>query len=120
VARRKEKKMSVKLLAPIKPEDLHIGCLNCSTAELKASLDMQIVVGFGMAIVTKDGETIYDGEMDYQNGKEPKSLQYFEDMAKQDPDHDWRVIRHGPMHGETHQRHGDGNWVCIESNPGFA
>jgi len=96
------------------------GCLNCSTAARIAPMEMTIAVGFGTAIVMKDGEQIYDGERDWQDGKEPKSVQYFEDMAKLDPDHDWQIVKKGPMHGETFQRQGENNWVCIESNEGFA
>ena len=60
---------------PIKRKDLHVGCLNCSTAAL---------------------------------------------IAPMDPDHDWRIVKFGPMHGETFQRQVENNWVCIESNEGFA
>ncbi len=105
---------------PIKRKDLHVGCLNCSTAALIAPMDMVIAVGFGCAYVEKDGHQIYDGEYDYKNGNEPKTVSYFEDMAKEDPDHDWRIVKFGPMHGETFQRQVENNWVCIESNEGFA
>ena len=109
-----------KLMPQIKPKDLHIGCLNCSTAAIIAPLSMSICVGFGAAFVTKDGEQIYDGEQDYRDGKEPKTVQYFEDEATKDPMHDWRIVKEGPMHGETFQRHDKNKWVCIESNQGFA
>ena len=105
---------------PIKPKDLHKGCLNCSTACLKAPLDMLIVVGFGYAYAEKDGVIVYDGERDLEQNKEPKTVGDIEKMAKEDPDHDWRIVKNGPMHGETFQRHGDEEWVCIESNKGFA
>jgi len=109
-------------LPQIKPESLWIGCLNCSTATLEAPLDMLIVVGFGDAYATKDGEVIHDGEMDSQENDtyKVKRVKDIEDMAAKDPDHDWRIVKHGPLHGETFQRHGPNKWVCIESNPGFA
>ena len=81
---------------------------------------MMIAVGFGSAFVTKDDEQVYDGESDYQNNKKPKCVSDIEAMAKLDPDHDWRIVKYGPLHGETYQRHGDDAWVCIESNMGFA
>lgn len=105
---------------PIEAKDLHIGCLNCSTACLKAPMDMEIAVGFGMAIVTKDGKQIYDGEADYRQDKKIKRVRYFENLARKEPKCDWRIIKNGPMHGETFQRQGKNNWVCIESNNGFA
>lgn len=107
-------------LKPLEAKDIHMGCLNCSTACLKAPLTMAIAVGFGDAYIEKDGKKIYDGEAEYQAGKEPKRLQYFEDLAKEEPDADWRLVKYGPMHGETFQRQGNGLWVCVESNQGFA
>lgn len=81
---------------------------------------MEISVGFGMAGITKDGKLIYDGEEDYRLYGKAKKLLHFEKMARKDPNHDWRFVKHGPMHGETFQRHDKNKWVCIESNRGFA
>ncbi len=81
---------------------------------------MGIAVGFGAAFVLRDDEQVYDGERDYQDGKEPKTVRDFEEMAKADPDHDWRIVKEGPLHGETYQRHCDDAWVCVDSNMGFA
>lgn len=116
----KSKGENMELQPQIDKKDLHIGCLNCSTAALKAPMEMLICVGMGMAVATKDGKVIYDGEEDLHNDKEPLAVKDIEAMAAQDPDHDWRIIKEGPLHGETFQRHGVENWVCIESNPGFA
>lgn len=43
-----------------------------------------------------------------------------ERLARQDPDHDWRIVLLGPLHGEVYQRHGQSQWVLVESNEGFA
>lgn len=43
-----------------------------------------------------------------------------ERLARQDPDHDWRIVLYGPLHGEVYQRHGKSQWVLVESNQGFA
>lgn len=43
-----------------------------------------------------------------------------ERLARQDPDHDWRIVLYGPLHGEVYQRHGRNQWVLVESNEGFA
>jgi hypothetical protein len=104
---------------PIPSDNIHYGCLNCSTVQQPASLDMVVGVGFGVAQVTKDGEIIWSEAPDMEFDDMP-ALQKFEDMAIQDPDHDWRVEIFGPMHGETYQRQGVRNWVIIESNEGFA
>lgn len=105
---------------PIDPKDLHIGCLNCSTAALEAPMELAIAVGFGAAYVTRGDELVYDGEQAMKEGKEPWTVADAEAIAVQDPDHDWRIVKYGPLHGEIFQRHGPGKWVCIESDPGFA
>ena len=43
-----------------------------------------------------------------------------EALAAQDPDHDWRIVLHGPLSGRTYQRHGPGQWMLVEKNEGFA
>lgn len=96
------------------------GCLNCPSPTKKASLDRPIAVGFGAAYVTRDGEEVYDGERDLHDGKEPRTIREVEEKAAADPDHDWQIVLHGPLHGETYQRHGEGEWVCVETNQGFA
>lgn len=112
--------MSFEKLPQIKPDELHIGCLNCSTAALIAPLEMQIAVGFGDAYVTRDGQLIYDGEADWSKTGNAKRVSDIEKLADADPDHDWRIVKFGPLHGETFQRHEKDKWVCIESNKGFA
>lgn len=108
-------------LPAVELKDLHVGCLNCSTAALVAPLDMLIAVGFGSAYVTKDGEIVYDE----QRVEDEKfwTVQDAEDLAAADPDHDWQIVKYGPLHGETFQRQerqGIYQWICVESNKGFA
>jgi hypothetical protein len=105
-------------LPVIESKDLHVGCLNCSTAAIVAPMDMLIAVGFGSATVTKDGELVYD-EMSI-SGENYWTVQDAENLAIKEPDCDWRINKEGPLHGETFQRQGDNNWVCVESNRGFA
>jgi len=108
--------MTWEKLQPLAEAGIHIGCLNCSTAARVAPLGMRIEVGFGSAFASKDGEVVYQE----QQGAPSLTVADIERMAVDDPDHDWRIAKHGPMHGETFQRQGAGNWVCIDSNPGFA
>ena len=103
---------------------LHIGCLTCSTASRDLKMDRSLSVGFGDVVVTKNGNQVYS-EMEFRHANNDPNFdkyptaQYVEDMAVKEPDEDWRVIFHGPMHGESYQRQ-DGKWVLIDSNPGFA
>jgi len=105
-----------KVLPAVEAKDIHIGCACCSTACQIAHMDMPIAVGFGSAHVTKDDECVYqethDGEIWTVRDAEDAALKY--------PDHDWQIMKMGPMHGETFQRQGPGRWVCVESNQGFA
>lgn len=96
--------------------EVHDGCLNCPPTHKVAPMEMIIAVGFGDARITKDEETIFSEESD----EDFRSLEVFEEMAKQDPNHDWRAILNGPLRGRTYQRHGVAEWVLIYSNRGFA
>ena len=94
-------------------------CLCCPPIPAIAPLRKMIAVGFGDAVVTRDGEEVFDGEAAYRRGK-PVTFYKAERMAKRDPDHDWRVVLYGPLHGETYQRHAAKTWVLVENNMGFA
>lgn len=111
--------MAFEKLKPLSKSDIHHGCLCCSSAALVAPMTMIIAVGFGSAYLQKGNEIIYDENM-LEEGSDYWTVQDAENVAKKDPDHDWRIVKYGPLHGESFQRQGDNNWVCIESNPGFA
>lgn len=94
-------------------------CPHCPPIPTQARMDKLICVGFGCAQLHCDGKMIADGEQ-WAEGDGFLRFSDAEEMAIADPCHDWRVILHGPLHGETYQRQGDGIWVCIERNEGFA
>lgn len=104
-------------------------CSCCPPIQTQATMDKVIAVGFGAAQVWRDDEFFADGETGvmFRNGIkeefEPWSLT-FGDIeviaADEEGDHDWRIVLHGPLHGETYQRQGAGVWLCIERNKGFA
>lgn len=106
---------------PIATDKIHRGCACCSSAAQFAHNDMLIAVGFGAAYATKGDLIVYD-EQDEDD--EPHTVADIEKLAAQDPDHDWRIVLAGPLHGETYQRHltgpHAGKWVCIQSDQGFA
>lgn len=106
-------------LPAIESKDLHQGCASCSTAALIAPMNMIIAVGFGSAIVTKNNKLIYD-ENNLGDDGSYWTVQDAEKLAIESPDADWRIQKNGPLHGETFQRQGVNNWVCVESNQGFA
>lgn len=96
---------------------VHRGCLNCSHVYDVAPMDLVISVGFGCAEVTRDEIVIFSDRM---ADDADHALSEFEALAAADPDHDWRVVLYGPLHGEVYQRHETGRWVLVESNAGFA
>lgn len=96
-----------------------VECPYCPPVPTQAPMDKVIAVGFGMAQATRDGVVVADGEA-WTEGDGWLTFQDIENMALADHDHDWRVVLHGPLHGETYQRQGIGVWLCIERNDGFA
>lgn len=86
-----------------------------------------VAVGFGVAQAFCDDEIVADGERGVVIcGGVAEEVEKFitfgdvEEMALLSPDSDWRIVLHGPLHGETYQRTGPSQWVCIERNEGFA
>ncbi len=97
----------------------HQGCLNCPPVTKKAKMYIPVSVGFGEASVTKDGEVIFRETPEIE-WKDIPTLMTFENMARKDPEHDWRLTLYAPLRGRVYQRHGKTNWVLIESDKGFA
>jgi hypothetical protein len=82
-----------------------------------------ITVGFGDARLTRDGKTVYDGELEQREGR-IKSWDDFmtfgqaAQLAAAEPDHDWRIVLEAPLWNETYQW--QGKWVLVEKGNGFA
>ena len=91
-----------------------------------APMTMMIAVGLGMASVQMDGEFVYsDVEVEEFNEIHEANNPYWtvqdaENEARKDPDHEWIIDMQGPLQGLTFKRMGEGNWVLIDSNKGFA
>ncbi len=95
----------------------HGGCLHCGYQHEHLSLDALIAVGFGMAMITKDGRPVFDEQ---DSPDEFRDLAYFEAMARDDPNHDWRAHLVAPLSERHYQRQGEGLWVLYEKGQGFA
>ncbi len=104
-------------LEPPYEGSIHQGCLNCPPVERIAPLDMLIAVGFGIARVTRGKKIVFQETAD---DEDYHRLAEFEEMAKTDPDHDWRVLLEAPLRSREYQRQGEGKWVLIASGEGFA
>lgn len=102
------------------------GCLNCrhdGDDNPLLPMDAVIAVGFGFACLMKGQECVWDEMEAMRSGKEFDdfmTVEQAEALAVADPDHDWRIVMHGPMRGATFQRQAEKQWVCVESNEGFA
>lgn len=94
-------------------------CLNCPPIVATLDMDRTIAVGFGQAFVVKGDVTVFY-EKPNMEFEDCWTVAQAEAAAAADPDHDWRIVLDGPMHGETYQRQGEGRWVLVESNDGFA
>ncbi len=94
-------------------------CFNCPPISPTLKLTRRIAVGFGFAGVTKDGEVVWS-EPANAAWKDLPRLRKFENMARKDPNHDWRAVMDGPLHGETYQRHAKNRWVLVLRSKGFA
>lgn len=96
-------------------------CLNCPPIETLIDLDRHIAVGFGAAYLSKNGETIWDeNQGEDASYEDALTVRQAEEMALLDPEADWRIHLHGPLHGEVYQRHGPNAWVLVEKDEGFA
>lgn len=78
-------------------------------------LDSCLSVGYGECGVIKDGKKVFsdiDSDKDY-------TAQYFEEVAKGDPDHTWVMFFNLPMSSSVYTRKSDGVWILTHTDDGF-
>ncbi len=94
-------------------------CLTCGYgAHDTLAMYKLLAVGFGACNVRKDDDIVYSE--DSRDDEEFWTAQKAEDLAKLDPDHDWRIEFYAPLYEAHYQRHGDGHLVLIKQGDGFA
>lgn len=94
-------------------------CANCPPIEPTLDMRRRIAVGFGTAALMCDGEEVWSESSDDEY-RDCLSVRQAENRARKAPKRDWRIVLHGPLHGETYQRQGRSRWVLVEKNGGFA
>ena len=96
-------------------------CLNCPDPTITLDPRHVIAVGFGSAYLECDGEILWDENVQGRDLEfdQMMTCAQAEELARRRPNHDWRIVLDGPMHGETYQRQ-RGKWVCVATNQGFA
>ena len=105
----------------------HIGCLNCGGGEMRGNAKTEITAttrtriygGFGSWCIKRDDEIVYSPPSEGEWTDYP-TLMKFENMARKDPDHDWRAQCDLPLRDATYQRQGRNRWVLVASGMGFA
>lgn len=113
-------KETITAWAKLPPIGAHYGgCLNCGPHPATFPPEGAIAVGFGYAALHKGGAPIWS-ELNDVTDDELMTGADAEALAAQDPDHDWRIVLHGPLSSRTYQRHGPGQWMLVEQNKGFA
>ena len=95
------------------------GCLNCPPSYASIKMNTKIIVGFGDAQILKNGELIYNAPPNLE-WEDAKTLMTFENMARKDPNHDWRYWYYAPLREALYQRQGRNEWVLIKTGLGFA
>lgn len=96
-----------------------IGCACCGHQDTKLPMDAKIAVGFGEAWLLRDGRIAWE-EKPNMSFEECWDVGKAEQLAAQDPDHDWRILLFGPLQESEYQRQGPESWVLVREGKGFA
>jgi hypothetical protein len=99
-------------------EDSTHPCGSCKPRSTQLPMESRIAVGFGLAELTRDGESVWVEQG--QEWEDCMTVADAEELASRDPDHDWRIELYGPLRGSVHQRQGPGCWMLVSVNDGFA
>jgi hypothetical protein len=97
-----------------------VACRNCGCgAHSDLEMDRVIAVGFGSAGYSRDGETLWSEDHAMDESEYP-TVAHVEELAKADPDHDWRIFFYAPLYEAEYQRQWDKVWVLVRKGEGFA
>jgi hypothetical protein len=99
---------------PVPSNKIYHGCLCCGGTKSTASLNT--IIFSDCDTITKNGERIFP----LSNDEADKRLSDFEEMAKKEPDADWRYSFLMALRDGEYQRQGEGKWVLIKSGQGYA
>ena len=98
-----------------------VACLTCGCgARSDLSMERMIAVGFGSAGYSRDGVQLWDEGTTEEGEEKLPTVADVEELAKADPDHDWRIFFFAPLYESEYQRQGEGVWVLVRKGMGFA
>lgn len=108
--------MAYEKMTPI--EGRVVGCLNCGYKPGELPMDVQLYDGN----LQKNGKTVWDFHQDWDGKVEDgiMTVQQAEDLAKKEPDEDWRIYLLSALSEANYQRQGDNSWVLYETGQGWA
>jgi hypothetical protein len=82
-------------------------------------MDEFISVGFGSAMLLRNGQPVWMEDRDYEYS-ECLTVKQAESMASLYPEDDWRIHLVGPLSEFYYQRQGKEKWLMYERGQGFA
>jgi len=82
-------------------------------------LDEVISVGFGSAMLLRNGQPVWLEDSDYEYS-DCLTVKHAESMAALYPEDDWRIHLVGPLSESYYQRQGKEKWLMYERGQGFA
>lgn len=115
---------------PVEDKAIHHGCACCGGTKKIASLSEPVFADDGQ--ITKDGVQVWPPisfsanpadwfkSIDAEGYPVTKPLSEFEEMAKQEPNADWRYTFVKALRDGVYQRQAEGKWVLIRSGKGYA
>lgn len=84
-----KQRIAITLQVVVAERDLVEQQKNCGSKPIRVKLNVRLHAGFGVTALKRDGEWV---ESYFEYEKCP-TFQRFENVARKDPDHDWRVLR---------------------------
>lgn len=109
--------MSYAKLTPL-PGQIN-GCLNCGYKASKLEMSHKCYdYGFDFEFITRNGKTVFS-TINLPE-KDNCTMQKWENMARNDPDADWRFHYLGGLSETEYQRQGKNLWVLVRIGQGMA
>ena len=100
---------------------IYQGCLHCGGTTRLAGLESWVSWPYdSYTVVTRDGVPLTLDHHERDDNEDYLMLAHFEQLAVDDPDHDWRFSLVAGLRDATWQRHAPGTWVLIASGMGYA
>lgn len=100
------------------PIRIHVNLTGNARNPIGSAFNKQdyISVGFGIAVIEKDGVVVFDGE----NQENLMTLEQAEKQIQFDINSDYTLVLNAPLWDAKWRRNKDGEWICFESGMGFA